>query len=519
MRSWVAIEDVARYRDAIGAQPPPGLPPIYLEAVSDALESLVARYARSHGPFSLEEVARRYGLSSAQIAPAVRRLVLGGKIVEGEYRPGGTGAELCDVEVLRRLRRQTLAALCKSIAPVDGAALARFLPAWHGIASERGGIERTREALYALEGLPVPFSELEQRLLPARVAGYQPRYLDELGAAGELVWIGRGAIGSDDGRVAMYFRDHVDKLSDPPPSCETAPLQASILSLLQQRGAAFFAAIMAAHGATPTHELEGAIWDLAWTGQITNDTFAPLRALGRVRRSTKPIKGRTSPTVIGRWSLVGELLRAPAESTAAAHARVLMLLERHGILTREAMQSEELPGGLLSLAPVLRAMEDAGRVRRGYFVEGLSGSQYALPGALDRLRAAAIEGTEPRAIALSAIDPANPYGLLLDWPPTADETASRPRRVAGAVVVLVGARPTLFLEKGWRKLTIFAPPPDTDDPLPGAIEALRRLASDRAGLRIAEINGRPALRSPHASELERNGFRLEPNALVLDEAR
>jgi ATP-dependent Lhr-like helicase len=182
------------------------------------------------------------------------------------------------------------------------------------------------------------------------------------------------------------------------------------------------------------------------------------------------------------------------------------------------MQSEDLPGGLAQLSPVLRAMEDAGRIRRGYFVEGLSGSQYALPGALDRLRATAIEEAEPRAIALSAIDPANAYGLLIDWPKT-EELAARSRRAAGAVVVLVGARPALFLEKGGRKLTIFPPPPDVPDPLPRAVEALRRLAGDRAGLRIAEINGRPALRSPHAGALERVGFRLEPNALVLDEPR
>ncbi len=523
----VAAEDAAHYRDALGVVLPADLPGVYLDAAPDALEALVARYARSHGPFALDALAVRFRIVTARLAPAVRTLVLTGRLLEGEFRPGGAGLELCDPEVLRRLRRQTLAALRKEIAPVEAGALARFLPAWHGIGGARGGLPRLREAIDALEGLALPFSELEGQLLPVRVAGYQPSLLDELGAAGELVSIGRGAVGSDDGRVALYLRAHVPRLVDPPPAYEGEALHAAVLAQLEQRGATFFAQLQAAAPTTRTQELEGALWDLVWAGQVTNDTFAPLRALSARRRSARggtarPGSGRLSPTLAGRWSLVRELFPAAVDPTARAHARALMLLGRYGIVMREAVQAEDLPGGFSSVAGVLRAMEEAGRVRRGYFIEGPAGMQFALPGAIARLRGTRPdEGVREPALALSAIDPANPFGLFADWPELEaldGERPSRPRRVAGAIVVLLGTRPVFFLEKGGRKLTIFpAGPDDLANPIARAVEALHvLLARGKRGLRISEINGRPALRSTRAGELERAGFRIEPGGLVLD---
>ena len=530
---WIAVEDVARYRDALGVPVPSGVPRAYLEPVPDALESLVLRWARTHAPFSLESLATRWALTAAQLGPVVRLLVLTGRLLEGAFRTDGAPDGLCDPEVLRRLRRHTLAKLRKEIAPVDPLALARFLPSWHGVVdplkaeAPRGqGIDRLREALYALEGLALPFSELEGRILPSRLRDYQPRLLDELGAAGELVWVGRGAIGSDDGRVALYFRDHVGRLLDPPALFVGEALHATILAHLEQRGAAFFAQLQAAAPTTLTHDLEAAVWDLVWAGQITNDTFAPLRALSLPRRGARtvtrrPGSVRPQPTLAGRWSLARELAGTSgtaADHTASSHARAMMLLERYGVVTREAAQHEEIVGGFGAVAGVLRAMEESGKVRRGYFVEGLSGSQFALPGALDRLRAARTD-EEASTLVLSAIDPANPFGLFVDWPALDADAGDigRARRAAGALVIFVDARPALFVERGGKKLLVFQRAPDAADPLARAIDALRAVLA-RKGLRVAEVNGRPALRSPMAGVLERAGFRVEPGGLMLERA-
>jgi ATP-dependent Lhr-like helicase len=271
---------------------------------------------------------------------------------------------------------------------------------------------------------------------------------------------------------------------------------------------------MAAAPGALSLELEVALWDLVWAGQITNDTFAPLRALAGPRRVSARRPGRPAPTLAGRWSLVRDLIGASVDTTVAAHARALMLLERYGIVMREAVIAEDVPGGFSAVATVLRAMEEAGRVRRGYFIEGPAGMQFALPGAIDRLRAA--RPTTEAPLVLSAIDPANPFGLFLDWPATDDEgRASRPRRVAGAIVVTVGFRPALFLEKGGRKLTLFPAGPDSSDPIGQALHALVAACKrQRRTLRITEINGCLALRSPRAGQLERCGFRVEPGGLV-----
>ncbi len=488
----VAAEDAARYRD-----PLPALP------------VLLARYARTHGPFPLDAVAARLGVPLAALAAAARLLVVDGRLLEGELRPGGTGLELCDPEVLRRIRRRTLAALRREIAPVDAATLARFLPAWHGVGDPREGPARLREAVAQLDGLALPFSELEEMLLPARVAGFAPRLLDELGAAGEVVWIGRGAPSGDGGRVALYRREHAPRLLDPPPPFAGDALAHAILDHLARRGAAFFFELQGAVRDVSPQALEASLWELAWAGQVTNDTFAPLRAIAAPAMGARVRPG----AIAGRWSRVADLVAAAPDPTAQAHARALVLLERHGVVAREVAAAEELPGGFTAVADVLRAMEEAGRVRRGYFVEGLAGMQFALPGALDRLRAARAD--PPSAVALSAIDPASPFGAVLGWPAVADD-AARPRRVAGAIVVTHRAQPALFVERGGRRLTLF-PRPDDAEALPAAVEALRRVV-DRLGrgLRIGDVDGRPALRSPHASALERLGLRVEPGGLALD---
>ncbi|HEX8952266.1 MAG TPA: DEAD/DEAH box helicase, partial [Polyangia bacterium] len=470
-----------------------------------------------HGPFAAvgRAPAARLGLAPARIAPVLRALVAAGRLYEGELIPGGSGAELCDPDVLRRVRRDTLARLRNEVAPVDAAVLARFLPRWHGVGSARGGMARLREAIDQLEGLALPFSELERAILPARVPDFQPRMLDELGAAGEVVWVGQGALGSDDGRVVVYRREHVASLFDAPSPVAEAPklpgeLHRAILAHLGARGASFAAQLPEA--AARPDEVVRALWDLVWLGLVTNDTFAPLRTIGRTSRGPR---GRFSLPAGGRWSTLASVVGAPPAETVRAHTRALMLLERYGVVSREAAAAESLPGGFSSVSGVLRAMEESGKIRRGHFVDGLTGAQFAHAAAVDRLRAARDVGGDavgPAVVVLSAIDPANPYGALLPWP------SDGPRRVAGAKVVLALGEPIFFVERGGKKLRLLARPDAIDEALvEPALAALRRIAAARRHrqLRIEEVDGVPALHSPHAALLERGGFRVEPGALVL----
>jgi ATP-dependent helicase Lhr and Lhr-like helicase len=529
---WVAVEDVAKYRDALGAAPPTGIATVFLDKQPEPLVALVARWTRTHGPFAADghEPAKRLGLLPAQIQPVLARLINDGKLLEGEFRPGGSGRELCDPDVLRLIRRDTLARLRNEVAPVDGAVLTRFMLRWHGIGSTRTGLVRLREAIDQLEGLALPFSELERVILPARVADFHPRMLDELGATGELVWIGRAPLGSDDGRVALFRRDHVSALADHASDPELpSDLHRAILEHLRQRGASFAAQLPDA--ATQPDRVVAALWDLAWLGLVTNDTFAPLRALGAPKR--RGPRHRFTFPAGGRWSAVSELAgTAPAE-TVQAHSRALMLLERYGIVSREAAATEGIAGGFGAVAPVLRAMEESGKIRRGHFVDGLTGAQFAHAAAVDRLRAARGNDEERPVVTVSAIDPANPYGALLPWPSVGDnddnittgdkhitsdsdgKDGGRPRRVAGARVVLAQGEPVFFVERGGKKLRLLG---RVDEALvDAALAELRRLAAGRRHrqLRIEQVDGVPALHSPHIKLLERGGFRAEPGALVL----
>src|SRR5262245_63693405 len=288
---WLAIEDVARYRDAVGIAPPVGVPSAVLGPAANALEGLLARWARTHGPFLPPEPARRCGLPIGVVEDALERLLAAGSLLRGEFRPGGAEREWCDPEVLRLLRRRSLARLRREVEPVDPAALARFLPAWQGVAPAgeqrqalRGSaaLERLAEVVDQLAGLPIPASVLERDVLPARVPGYQPRLLDELGAMGEVAWVGRGSLGRDDGRIALYRPGReavqpagpVDGVDRP-----GGPRHEKIREQLARRGASFYREIFAAAGGGSDRDVLDALWDLVWAGEVTNDTFAPLRAL------------------------------------------------------------------------------------------------------------------------------------------------------------------------------------------------------------------------------------------------
>ncbi|HLX35431.1 MAG TPA: hypothetical protein VKR30_09365, partial [Candidatus Limnocylindrales bacterium] len=537
---WIAMEDVARYRDGVGVAAPPGVPAAFLAPASGALDGLLARWARTHGPFLSPDPATRWGLPVGVVDDGLGRLLAGGSLVRGEFRPGGSEREWCDPEVLRLLRRRSLARLRQEVEPVAPETLGRFLPAWHGVAEVgsdlpalRGtaALERLAEVVDQLSGVPIPASVLERHVLPARIPGYQPRLLDELGALGEVAWVGRGSLGRDDGRVVLYRPGReVLRPAGLPNGVERpgGDRHEAILEHLARRGASFYRAIHAAAGGGADRDVLDALWDLVWAGEVTNDTFAPLRALRwkrPARPSGRPRIGRLTalgpPEAAGRWSLVEPVAEAP---TGRIHAAALALLDRHGVLVREAVMAEGQEGGFAGVYPVLRALEEAGRIRRGYFVEGLGAAQFALSGAIERLRAMRDPGSaegDPRVVhLLAAADPANPYGAALAWPRRGDDDRRPFQRAAGASVVLVDGVAALYVERGGRSLQTL---PAFDDPrvAEAALTALRELLGEGRDreLVITRIDGEPVSTSAHREPLLRAGFVAGYRGLVLREAR
>ncbi|MEO7981951.1 MAG: DEAD/DEAH box helicase, partial [Sporichthyaceae bacterium] len=508
---WVAVEDAGRLRDALGTPMPVGIPQAFLEPVRDPIGDLVARYARTHVPFTTADVASRLGLGVAVVEQTLQRLAGSGRVMAGEFLPGGSGAEWCDAEVLRTLRRRSLAVLRKEVEPVPVEALASFLPAWQQVGSRLRGAEGVLRAVEQLQGAQVPASALESIVLPARVQGYSPALLDELSAAGEVIWRGHGSLPGSDGWVSMHLADTAHlTLPEPDAAAVTTPAHEAVLGALAGGGAFFFRRLSDVVGSTDDQALAGVLWDLAWSGHLSNDTLAPLRAVvaggrgahkarraaprgryGRPRPGRAEVPTRTGPpSAVGRWSLLPDVETDPTRR-AATLAEVL--LDRHGVVTRGAAQAERTPGGFAAVYRVLATFEETGRCRRGYFVEGLGAAQFALPGAVDRLRAvaAALEraGEEPvaraavadvpRAVVLAATDPANPFGAAVPWPKrgpgSGEDAGHKPGRKAGALVVLVDGSLVLYVERGGRTLLTWA-----DDPavLQPAVDALSLAVRD-----------------------------------------
>ena len=511
----IAPEDAGRYRDALGVSPPPGVPDAFLEPVPDALTQLVRRWARVHGPFRSSEPAARLGVPVEMVRAELADLARVGTVLRGEFRPDGTEREWCDAEVLRLLRQRSLAALRREVEPTAPDALARFLPAWQGVGSDARGLDRTFEVVAQLQGVAIPASVLERDVLAARIRDYSPRLLDELLAAGDVMWVGAGPLGRDDGKVVLALRGAPLAAALPAGEPPAGDEHERLRGILAARGACFFRELGAADDAATLD----ALWDLVWAGEVTNDSFAAVRVLRGGRRAGAGRSGRGRPRVgrltalgpprgQGRWSLVD---RGGVSPTEAATALAAVLLERHGVLTREAVRGEGVAGGFAAVYPVLRAMEEAGRIRRGYFVAGLGGAQFALPGAVDRLRAIRAggggdvgggTGDRPPAVVLAATDPANAYGLALPWP------AAGPRRVAGAYVVLLDGLACLFVERGGRSLVALRPYDGTWEA--DAVAALPTLVAGGRLARLGIERSDPEL-APH---LAAAGFVPTPKGLV-----
>jgi len=527
-RRVIAVEDAARYRDALGVPLPPGLPESLLEPVRDAAGDLVMRYARSHAPFTVRAIASRFGLGVGVAEALSSRLTDAGRLIEGEFTPGGSEREWVEPDVLRSLRRRSLARLRQEIEPVGADALGRFLVAWHGIGSLRQGLEALLDAIEQLQGASLPASVLEREVLPARVAGYQPAMLDTLMAAGEVIWIGTEPLGERDGRIVLYLTDHFLRLRQPQAGrVGDAPLSSrakEIAEYLDQHGASFFTALHEGTGGGFPKETVDALWELVWRGVATNDTLHPLRAFARGEdtRSVRRTRGvtfrsrRLTPSAAeGRWSLVQAPRLSRGTQTDWAAATAQQLLARHGVITRETVASEAVAGGFSAVYQVLKAMDDAGKVRRGYFVAGLGAAQFALAAALDRLRSLRDSPESPNTVVLAATDPANPYGAIVPWPVSHHDAAATgrgPTRSAGSLVILVDGYAAAYLRRGERELLVFAP--DTE-PLRSRLlretaRALMRLAAfreeGRRGMLIAEINGAPASTHPAIRLFIEEGF-------------
>jgi ATP-dependent Lhr-like helicase len=531
----IAAEDAGLYRDALGVVPPSGLPSAFLDPVPDALRELVARHARSTGPFTTGELQARYGVDPSS---ALRELEGAGQLLRGELRPTAHPLaragepEWCDPEILRRLRRASLAVHRREIESAERRALTVFLPSWQGVdrhPAAGAGIERLREVLVTLQGLALPVELWERAVLPRRLGAYSTSWLDQLCAAGEIVWVGAGALGRRSGRVALYFRDDAAALGVPPAPARPAPPGEPEHELIRARVAAspcFFTDLLAEINVAP-QALQEALWDLVWAGEVTNDAWAPLRAprltlarpsASRSGRRFAPAlrasRAQTRAPVQGRWSLTAPLFEPAGDPAARRRTIAELLLERYGILTRELVLAEGVVGGFAALYDSLAQLETLGVCRRGYFIEGLGGAQFALPGAVERLRSQReLESAPP--LVLAACDPAQPFGAALPWPHQDGEAGERRRaaRVSGAHVVIVGADLACYVEAGGHGIQTFA----VDERLRSALVALAD--SVRSGrirkLELERVNGEPVLGSPFEALLIELGFRAGPRRLTL----
>jgi ATP-dependent Lhr-like helicase len=526
----IAVEDAARYRDALGVPLPPGLPTAFLQEMPDAMVDLLRRFARTHGPFTTPEAAGRFDLPSESVEAVLQRLVQAGRVVEGGFRPGGIHREWCDSEVLRAIRRKSLARLRKEVEPVEQRTLARLFTRWQGVVQPRRGLDALLDVIENLQGAPLPASILETEILPARLVGYKSTDLDTLIAAGEVVWVGFDPIGERDGRIGLYLAERLVDLwpiapSQPvervlrdeegkviPAVAAMVSRETEIVTYLQTHGASFFQDLHDGVGGGYPGETLEALWSLVWKGMLTNDGLAALRAYCErpaASSSRKPARRvhqqagfrsrrTTPPTAQGRWALNGAAFAKERSATEWSHAIAQQLLTRYGVVFRETAHAENLPGGFLAIYDVMKALEESGKIRRGYFAADLGATQFAMPAAVDLLRSLRVtsQGDKTEMLQLAANDPANPYGALMRWPASPDAGSSLTRSVGARVILCDGAL-VAYLRRGNPNLQVFLPEEE-----PQRSQVARSLAEflvsrvqgqedaqGRGGMLIATVNG------------------------------
>ena len=545
---FAAVEDAARLRDALGIPIPPGVPAAFTEPVADPLGDLVHRYARTHGPFTTAQVAERLGIGPAVAGEILERLAGARTVIEGAFvspetldvPPGRSVAQWCHTDVLTQLRRGSLAAGRAEIEPVDGATFARFLQRWQQVGTgDLRGAAGVAAAIEQLAGYPVPASAVESLILPARVTGYTPAMLDELLASGEVVWSGHGRIGAADGWVAFHLADALALTLPPPDDVELTATHTAVLEALDGAGGLRYRDLSGA--GAPGPDIETALWDLVFSGHVSNDSFSVVRALlrpGRSRGSQPPVSAHRvrgtaprlrsarlssryltgagpepgSPLTGGRWFA---LARGEVEPTTATAATCDILLDRYGVVTKGSVVATQVEGGFSRIYKALSVFEDNGQVRRGYFIDGLGGAQFAAGSTVDLLRESACPPEHPVAVVLAATDPANPYGAALAWPDRGDDPGTsghRPGRKPGALVVLVGGEPAVFVERGGKRLLTFTDDPDVLAPAAAELaDAVRRSAVPR--MHVDQVDGERVLTSPFGELLVEHGFARTPRGI------
>jgi ATP-dependent Lhr-like helicase len=544
----IAVEDAARYRDALGVPLQPGLPSAFLQEAPHAVTDLTRRFARTHGPFTTHEAATRFDLPEESVEAVLQHLVQGGKIVEGGFRPGGIHREWCDNEVLRAIRRRSLARLRKEVEPVEQRTLARLFTRWQGVVQPRRGLDALLDVIENLQGAPLPASILETEILPARLQGYKPTDLDTLIAAGEVVWVGLDPIGERDGRIGLYLAEKLSALwpiapSQPtervlrddegnviPVSAAEVSKETEILEYLKRHGASFFQDLHDGVGGGYPGETLEALWSLVWKGLLTNDGMAALRAYCErpPNTSRKPARRvnqqavfrsrrTTPPTARGRWALNGAAFATDRSATEWSHAIAQQLLTRYGVVFRETAHAENLAGGFSAIYDVMKALEESGKIRRGYFAADLGATQFAMPAAVDLLRSLRVQQDADRVemLQLAATDPANPYGALMRWPAAPDGSSSLTRSVGARVILCDGAL-VAYLRRGNPNLQVFLPEEE-----PQRSQVARSLAeflvrrvqgerggdeAERAGMLISTVNGVAVAESVMARPLLDAGF-------------
>jgi ATP-dependent Lhr-like helicase len=526
----IAVEDAARYRDALGVPLPPGLPFAFLQESPDAMVDLLRRFARTHGPFTTPEAAARFDLPGESVEAVLQRLVQTGRVVEGGFRPGGIHREWCDSEVLRAIRRKSLARLRKEVEPVEQRTLARLFTRWQGVVQPRRGLDALLDVIENLQGAPLPASILETEILPARLLGYKQADLDTLIAAGEVVWVGIDPIGERDGRIGLYLAERLVDLwpiapSQPvervlrdeegnviPAVAVVVSRETEIVAYLQAHGASFFQDLHDGVGGGYPGETLEALWSLVWKGMLTNDGLAALRAYCErpaASGSRKPARRvhqqagfrsrrTTPPAAQGRWALNGAAFARERSATGWSHAIAQQLLTRYGVVFRETAHAENLPGGFSAIYDVMKALEESGKIRRGYFAADLGATQFAMPAAVDLLRSLRVtsQGDKTEMLQLAATDPANPYGALMRWPAAPDAGSSLTRSVGARVILCDGAL-VAYLRRGNPNLQVFLPEeePQRSQVARGLAEFLvsrvqgQEDAQGRGGLLIATVNG------------------------------